>query len=177
MILNLDTQTMSMTQGSVPAGYSPDKVVTNSWRSFNLWNSPDVYAMVLKAAHDGAQAILASPEGPFMRTVSNIMVRVDIVLGAVWEADGQISLWPMVNEMDWFNSAGMLSSFWVSDEPDALSEGNEESTSHGRTGTASAQQAGTCVDRDREAVMQSWGMKVAQALYEEVVRTYTEHAA
>ena len=162
-------QTLAL--AGVLAGATPDKVVTTSWRSFDLWSSPEVYAMIMKAAHDGAQAILASPEGPSMRTVSNIMARIDVVLGAVWEADGQITLWPMVNEMDWFNSAGMLSSFWVGDQPAGegtpLDKGEEAFVP--RDGSADA--------RDREAVMQSRGFKVEQALYEEVLRTYTEHTA
>ena len=110
--------------------------------------------MILKAAHDGAQAMLSSPQGHLLHVVSNVMVRVDVVLGASWDSRGEISLWPMVNEMDWFNSAGMLTSFWMEDmHMINVSTGIKNKTS---------------VD----ALIRSPGFKVAKALFEEVLVTH-----
>lgn len=108
--------------------------------------------MILKAAHDGAQAMLSSPQGHLMRVVSNVMVRVDVVLGASWKSNGEITLWPMINEMDWFNSAGMLSSFWMDSMP--VSQVTDKPT-------------GSLV-----ALKQSPGFKIAQALLKEILKTH-----
>ena len=110
--------------------------------------------MILKAAHDGAQAMLSSPQGHLLRVVSNVMVRVDIVLGASWDSRGEISLWPMVNEMDWFNSAGMLTSFWMED----MHMSNVTTGIDGKTSV--------------NALTHSPGFKVAKALFEEVLVTH-----
>ena len=48
-----------------------------------------VFQMILKAAHDGAQAMLSSPQGHLLRVVSNVMVKVDVVLGASWNSSGE----------------------------------------------------------------------------------------
>ncbi|KAL0053162.1 hypothetical protein WJX82_001794 [Trebouxia sp. C0006] len=63
-------------------GDTPDEVVITAYRPYELWSSPGVFQMILRAAHDGAQAMLSSPEGHLLRVVSNVMVRVDVVLGA-----------------------------------------------------------------------------------------------
>ncbi len=96
-----------------------------------------------------------SDQGHLMRVVSNVMVRVDVVLGAYWNNQGQISLWPMVNEMDWFNSAGVLTSFWK--DSAAVPFGNDE---EGVGASAIA------------ALKQSRGFGVAQAVFKEVLRTH-----
>ena len=96
--------------------------------------------------------MLSSPQGHLLRVVSNVMVRVDVVLGASWNSSGEITLWPMVNEMDWFNSAGMLSSFWMDSMP--ISQVTDEQT-------------GTIV-----ALKQSPGLKIAQALFKEILKTH-----
>ena len=134
------------------AGDTPDEVVITAYRPYELWSSPGVFQMILKAAHDGAQAMLSSPQGHLLRVVSNVMVRVDVVLGASWNSSGEITLWPMVNEMDWFNSAGMLSSFWMDDMP--ISQVEDEPTS------------------SLVALKQSPGFKIAQAPFKEIVKTH-----
>jgi len=58
----------------------------------------------------------------------------------------------MVNEMDWFNSAGMLSSFWMGDIP--IGQVTDEATS------------------SLDAVKHSPGFKIAQALFKEIVKTH-----
>jgi hypothetical protein len=134
------------------AGDTPDEVVITAYRPYELWSSPGVFEMILKAAHDGAHAMLSSPQGHLLRVVSNVMVRVDVVLGASWNSNGEITLWPMVNEMDWFNSAGMLSSFWMDSMP--ISQVTDEQT-------------GNLV-----ALKHSPGFKIAQALFKEVLKTH-----
>lgn len=136
------------------AGATPDDVINTSYRPYELWSSPSVFQMILKAAHDGAQAMLSSPQGHLLRVVSNVMVRVDVVLGASWNSRGEISLWPMVNEMDWFNSAGMLTSFWMED----AHMSNVSAGTDGKTGVA--------------ALTHSPGFKVAKALFQEILVTH-----
>lgn len=121
-----------------------------------------MYNMILKAGYDGAQAIMDSPKGHLMRMVGNIMVRVDVVLGAQWDSTGQILLKPMINEMDWFNSAGMLSDFWKGTLP-FVSEGEERSSKTEREGGSK---------RDTRLIKElqsSAGFKIAQALYKEIL--------
>ena len=144
----------------VMPGKTPDEVAITSWRPFELWSAPEVYNMILKAAHDGAQAMVDSPSGQLMHMVSNVMVRVDVVLGAHWDNEGQISLWPMVNEMDWFNSAAMLTNFWKGSLPAA-------DTSAGQAGAFGLDSKGEL--KAVQQMQQSAGFKVAQALYKEVV--------
>ena len=138
------------------AGGTPDDVVMTHWRPYELWSSPNVFKLLLQAAHDGAQAIMSSTDGHLMRVISNVMVRVDVVLGATWDSSGQISLWPMVNEMDWFNSAGMLTSFWkdstVSDDPTSSTGGEAEDAV--------------------TSLQASKGFKVAEGLYNEILHTH-----
>jgi len=40
------------------AGDEPDEVLMTAYRPFAFWSSPEVYQMILKAAHDGAQAMI-----------------------------------------------------------------------------------------------------------------------
>ena len=135
------------------AGDTPDNVVMTSYRPYELWSSPEVYEVILKAAQDGAEAITSSADGHVMRMVDNVMVRVDVVLGAIWDSQGQISLWPMVNEMDWFNSAGMLTSFWKDTVPfdNAEPVGDDEVVL---------------------ALRQSKGFRIAKGLLSEVLQTH-----
>lgn len=81
------------------------------------WSSPDTYNLIVKAAHDGAAALVASSEGHLLKMVNNVFVRIDVVLGSRWLNNEEVELLPMVNEMDWLNSAGMLTHFWK--DPDA----------------------------------------------------------
>lgn len=37
--------------------------------------------------------------------------RVDVVLGVYWEGDRMFTQ-PLINEMDWFNSAGVMMRYW-----------------------------------------------------------------
>ena len=147
-------------------GETPDETVTTPWRSFNLWASPEMHSMIVKAAYDGAQAMMNSPSGHLMRMVSNVMVRVDVVLGAQWDSDGQILLWPMINEMDWFNSAAMMSGFWkgtlpvdIAIEGHAVAFGSEDEEISRREA------------RVIKEMQSSAGLKLAQALYMEILDT------
>ena len=161
---------------SAAAGETPAEVVTTSWRSYELWAAPEVYSMILKAAHDGAQAMIDSPHGHLMRMVSNVMVRVDVVLGAQWDPTGHVLLWPMINEMDWFNSAGMMTNFWKGSLPVGIANKGQDVPFEGE---AEGQQMlfGSVADEgdSREArgireVQGSAGFKIAQALYREILR-------
>ncbi len=155
------------------AGDTPDEVVITAYRPYELWSSPGVFQMILKAAHDGAQAMLSSPQGHLLHVVSNVMVRVDVVLGASWNSSGEITLWPMVNEMDWFNSAGMLSSFWMGDIP--IGQVTDEPTSslvavkHSQDCASSVQ--GNCEDPSKSVTC---GMKKAAYVhYEEMLLCFS----
>ena len=157
---------------SAAAGETPAEVVTTSWRPYELWDAPGVYSMILKAAHDGAQAMVDSPSGHLMRMVSNVMVRVDVVLGAQWDHTGQVLLWPMINEMDWFNSAGMLTSFWKGSLPVGVAT-DEQNVPFGSEDEGHEMpfegEAGEGGSRGIRAVQGSAGFKIAQALYKEIL--------
>ena len=140
-----------------------------------MWAAPEVYSMILKAAHDGAEAIVSSPSGHLMRMVSNVMVRVDVVLGAQWDPTGQVLLHPMINEMDWFNSAGMMTSFWkgslltgIANERQDVhfeSEAEGQETPFG----SDAEKGGIRKAKGITEVQSSAGFKIAQALYKEIL--------
>ena len=149
---------------TVALGETSTKTVTDAmrYRSYESWDAPEMYNMILKAGYDGAQAIMDSPKGHLMRMVGNIMVRVDVVLGALWDSTGHILLSPMINEMDWFNSAGMLSNFWKGTLPFA-SEGQERSLMTELEG-GSKREA-----RVTKELQSSAGLKIAQALYKEIL--------
>lgn len=117
------------------------------------WHSPETYDLIIKAAQDGAQAIVNSPEGHFMRTVNDVIIRVDVVLGAQWLSNDEVLLHPMVNEMDWLNSAGMLATFWK--EPILSSE--------------NAEQQGRII---ADTLKRSAGYKIAHTLMSEVTRVH-----
>jgi hypothetical protein len=53
-----------------------------------------------------------------------MFVRVDIVLGVHWDESGQnMSVVPLINEMDWFNSAAQMIPHWPSgDSPESLQQ-------------------------------------------------------
>lgn len=71
-------------------------------------------------------------------------MRVDIVLGVYWDAEGgEMSVVPLVNEMDWFNSAAQMIPHWpLSDSTDAH--------------------------------QQSWGGRLAVPLLREIARRFDE---
>lgn len=150
---------------SVAAGETPADIITTSWRSYEVWAAPEVYSMILKAAHDGAQAMMDSPKGHLMRMVSNVMVRVDVVLGAQWDHTGQVLLWPMINEMDWFNSAGMMTNFWKGQAVPSGSEAGEQELPF----ESEAGEGDSNNDRGMTEVQSSAGFKIAQALYKEIL--------
>lgn len=140
-----------------------------------MWATPEVYSMILKAAHDGAQAMMNSPKGHLMRMVSNVMVRVDVVLGAQWDHTGQVLLWPMINEMDWFNSAGMMTSFWKGSLPVGTANEGQDLPSGSEAEKQDIpfeNEAGKVNSRNNRGIAEvqsSAGFKIAQALYEEVL--------
>ena len=160
---------------SAVTGDTRAEVVSTSWRSFKMWAAPEVYNMILKAAHDGAEAMVSSPSGHLMRMVSNVMVRIDVVLGAHWDHTGQVLLLPMINEMDWFNSAGMMTSFWkgsllvgsANEGQDAPSESNIEGQKmpFGSDNRQGGSREATVITE----VQSSAGFKIAQALYKEIL--------
>lgn len=117
------------------AGENPDLMDRSEFSQVTPWPSPETYHMILKAAHDGAQALVDSPEGHLLRTVRDVFVRVDVVLGAKWLNDGEVELMPLVNEMDWLNSAGMLTHFWrdAKSEPETNAESPPEAESAAET--------------------------------------------
>jgi hypothetical protein len=43
--------------------------------------------------------------------VANMYARMDVVLGVYWE-DDRMFVQPLINEMDWFNSAGVMMRYW-----------------------------------------------------------------
>ena len=112
------------------AGDNPDLMDRSEFKQVTPWPSPETYNMILKAAHDGAQALVDSPEGHLLRTVRDVFVRVDVVLGAKWLSDGEVELMPLVNELDWLNSAGMLTHFWrdAKSQPETNAESAPETS-------------------------------------------------
>lgn len=109
--------------------------------------------MIVKAGHDGAQALVHSPEGHLLKTVQNVFIRVDIVLAPHWLTDDEVLLVPMINEMDWLNSAGMLATFWK----DLNTNGVDDDDMGGVF---------------NYLLQKSPGHKVAKALYAEVLRVW-----
>jgi hypothetical protein len=45
--------------------------------------------------------------------VANMYARMDVVLGVYWKEDGKMYVQPLINEMDWFNSAGVMMRYWA----------------------------------------------------------------
>lgn len=41
--------------------------------------------------------------------------RMDVVLGVYWGEDGRMYVQTLINEMDWFNSAGVMMRYWPVD--------------------------------------------------------------
>lgn len=136
------------------AGQLLSTVKRGEFSQLTPWHSPETYDLIIKAAQDGAQAIVDSPKGHFMRTVNNVFIRVDVVLGAQWLSNDEVLLHPMVNEMDWLNSAGMLATFWK--EPIVSPE--------------NAEQQGRII---ADTLKRSAGYKIAHALMSEVMSVYT----
>jgi hypothetical protein len=49
--------------------------------------------------------------------VARMFVRVDVVLGTYWDEKGEnMFVEPLINEMDWFNSASQMIAHWATDE-------------------------------------------------------------
>lgn len=118
------------------------------------WPSQATYDLIIKAGHDGAKALVNSPEGHLLKTV-HVFVRVDIVLAAHWLTNDEVALILMINEIAWLNSAGMLAAFWK--EPAALYDLEEIHDDE--------------MDGFFHFLMQkSPGNKIARALYTEVLR-------
>ena len=160
---------------SVVIGETPAEIVSTWWRSYTMWAAPELYSMILKAAHDGAEAIVRSPSGHLMRMVSNVMVRVDVVLGAQWDHTGQVLLHPMINEMDWFNSAGMMTSFWKGSLLTGIANERQdvhiESEAEGQEMLLGSEdgRGGSREAKGITEVQSSAGFKIAQALYKEIL--------
>lgn len=49
------------------AGQDPDSMDRSEFSQITPWPSPDTYSMIIKAAHDGAQALVDSPQGHLLR--------------------------------------------------------------------------------------------------------------
>ena len=121
-----------------------------------------------------------------------------MVLGAHWLSDEEVELVPMVNEMDWLNSAGMLTHFWAeSPAPqasDSPTDAAADAPSHVASDSAAtpgpsddAEAAGSSMSGSADSrngdthelqqglskpVRRSHGYKVAQALYGEILQTW-----
>ena len=121
------------------------------------WRSQETYDMIIRAGHDGAKALVGSPEGHLLKTIQNVFIRVDIVLAAHWLTDDEVALVPMINEMDWLNSAGMLATFWK--DPSVLydMEGVDDNDMNGVL---------------YHLLQKSPGYKIAKALHAEVLRVW-----
>ena len=122
------------------------------------WRSQETYDMIIRAGHDGAKALINSPEGHLLKTIHNVFIRVDIVLAAHWLTDNEVALVPMINEMDWLNSAGMLAAFWK--DPATLDDMKGIVDDNGMNGLLSY------------LLQKSPGHKIAKALYAEVLRVW-----
>lgn len=115
--------------------------------------------MIVKAAHDGAKALVNSPEGHLLKTVQNVFIRVDIVLATHWLTNDEVLLVPMINEMDWLNSAGMLAAFW-----------KDPTVWYDIRGVDDSEMDGVY----NYLMQKSRGHKTAKALYAEVMRVWGE---
>ncbi len=47
--------------------------------------------------------------------VRHMYARMDVVLGVYWGEDGRMYVQMLINEMDWFNSAGVMMRYWPVD--------------------------------------------------------------
>lgn len=121
------------------------------------WRSQETYDMIIRAGHDGAKALVGSSEGHLLNTIQNVFIRVDIVLAAHWLTDDEVALVPMINEMDWLNSAGMLAAFWK--DPSVLydMEGVDDDDMNGVL---------------YHLLQKSPGHQIAKALHAEVLRVW-----
>ncbi|KAK9813200.1 hypothetical protein WJX72_010477 [[Myrmecia] bisecta] len=76
------------------------------------WECPELYDMIVKAARDGAQAMARSARfGAALPTVRHVFARVDVVMAAYYVGD-EMFVVPVINEMDWLNSAGTMLPAW-----------------------------------------------------------------
>lgn len=138
-------------------GTDLDNVDRGDFTQLTPWPSRDTYDLIIKAGHDGAKALVNSPEGHLLKTVQNAFIRVDIVLAAHWLSDDEVALFPMINEIDWLKSAGMLAAFCK--EPAVLYnlEGIHDDDMNGVFSYL---------------LQNSPGYKIAKALYTEVLRVW-----
>ena len=80
-----------------------------------------------------------------------------MVLATHWLTNDEVLLVPMINEMDWLNSAGMLATFWkdplVLYDMDGVDDDDMDAVF-------------------KNLVQKSHGHKIAKALYAEVLRVW-----
>ncbi|CAL8472050.1 g11592 [Coccomyxa elongata] len=82
------------------------------------WHCPELYQKLVDAALSGAHAMAAYGNGS-LTTVAQMFVRVDVVLGTYWDDEGaNMFVEPLINEMDWFNSASQMIPHWSIGGPD-----------------------------------------------------------
>ncbi|EIE23347.1 hypothetical protein COCSUDRAFT_41613 [Coccomyxa subellipsoidea C-169] len=73
------------------------------------WENHRLYRKIVDAALSGARAMAA------FQDVRHMYARMDVVLGVYWGEDGRMYVQMLINEMDWFNSAGVMMRYWPVD--------------------------------------------------------------
>ncbi|EIE23594.1 hypothetical protein COCSUDRAFT_63121 [Coccomyxa subellipsoidea C-169] len=80
------------------------------------WPCPELYQIFVDAALSGARAMAAHHNGS-LTTVARMFARVDVALGTHWDESGEnMFVEPLINEMDWFNSASQMIAHWETDD-------------------------------------------------------------
>ncbi|CAK0779312.1 hypothetical protein CVIRNUC_004740 [Coccomyxa viridis] len=104
-------------EGTGGIEYLPDKL--NQDRQ--PWPNQPLHRLIVNAALSGARAMAAHEDGA-LSSVAHMYARMDVVLGVYWEG-GRMFAQPLINEMDWFNSAGVMMRYWpVNSSTEALGE-------------------------------------------------------
>ncbi|KAK9905798.1 hypothetical protein WJX75_006443 [Coccomyxa subellipsoidea] len=71
------------------------------------WHNDRLHRKIVDAALSGARAMAAFQDVPLL-TVRHMYARMDVVLGVYWGEDRRMYVQTLINEMDWFNSAGVM---------------------------------------------------------------------
>eukprot|EP00884_Botryococcus_braunii_P004847 jgi/Botrbrau1/14363/Bobra.0014s0018.1 len=142
------------------------------WDEFLHW--PEMHQLIINTALDGARAI-AKYGGDKMRTVSKMYARVDVVMIPLPQAapdaepvpgiDSENPLhyyFPLINEMDWINSASVMYSGWEANLP----EGDPQPASQEEAEVAK-----------KSSVQSSPGTRLASHLREEIFSTVARSAS
>ncbi|BDA47174.1 hypothetical protein COCOBI_10-0190 [Coccomyxa sp. Obi] len=79
------------------------------------WQNDRLHRKIIDAALSGARAMAAYQDVPLW-TVRHMYARMDVVLAVYWGEDGKMYVQTLINEMDWFNSAGVMMRYWPVDK-------------------------------------------------------------